>query len=286
MLIVLSPAKTLDYESPVSAFTHTLPEFMKHSTELISILRRLTPSDIASLMKISAPLAELNAERYALWTPQFNSDNARPAVLAFNGDVYAGLEASTLCPAALMHLQLKVRILSGLYGMLRPLDLMQPYRLEMGTRLINSHGPDLYTFWGRLITEALNMELRAQQARALVNLASEEYFKVVQTALLSVPVIRPIFQDWKDGRYKIISFYAKKARGQMARFAAVNALTDPEALKEFNLDGYAFDAVNSSAMEWSFKRDEIPTGLLRSKQVSMQASAQAVIGVLPDLPPR
>jgi len=254
MLIVLSPAKTLDYESPVAAPDHTLPQFIEHSAELIAGLRQMAPSDIASLMKISDPLAALNAGRYAAWTPQFNSDNARAAVLAFNGDVYAGLDAATLPAAAMSHLQSQVRILSGLYGMLRPLDLMQPYRLEMGTRLKNGRGANLYAFWGSLVSEALDRELKERNSPALVNLASEEYFKVVQPALLSAPVITPVFQDWKDGKYKIISFHAKKARGLMARYAAVNAVTDPEQLKDFDLDGYAFDAAASSASQWMFRR--------------------------------
>lgn len=254
MLIVLSPAKSLDYESPVNAPEHTLPEFIDHSAELIDGLRQLSPSDIASLMKISDPLAVLNAGRYASWTPQFNSDNARAAVLAFNGDVYAGLEAATLPAPAMAHLQSHVRILSGLYGVLRPLDLMQPYRLEMGTRLKTSRGASLYAFWGDLVSRTLARELRDRQSTALVNLASEEYFKVVQPALLSVPVITPVFQDWKDGRYKIISFYAKKARGLMARYAAINAVTDPEQLKDFDLDGYAYDAAASGPSEWHFRR--------------------------------
>ena len=254
MLIVLSPAKSLDYESPVSAREHTLPEFLDHSAELIRGLRQLSPSDIASLMKISDPLAALNAGRFASWTPQFNSDNARAAVLAFNGDVYAGLGAATLPDGAMAHLQSHVRILSGLYGVLRPLDLMQPYRLEMGTRLKTSRGASLYAFWGDLVSKALDRELRDRDSAALVNLASEEYFKAVRPALLSVPVITPVFQDWKDGRYKIISFYAKKARGLMARYAALHAVTDPEQLKDFDLDGYAFDAAASGPSEWLFRR--------------------------------
>ena len=254
MLIVLSPAKSLDYESPVNTQEHTLPAFIDHSTELIRELRQLSPADIASLMKISDPLAVLNAGRYASWTPQFNSDNARPAVLAFNGDVYAGLEAGTLPAAAMAHLQAHVRILSGLYGVLRPLDLMQPYRLEMGTRLKTSRGASLYAFWGDLVSRTLERELRAGNAAALVNLASEEYFKVVQPSVLGVPVITPVFQDWKDGRYKIISFYAKKARGLMARYAAIHAVTDPEQLKDFDLDGYAYDAAASTPSEWLFRR--------------------------------
>jgi cytoplasmic iron level regulating protein YaaA (DUF328/UPF0246 family) len=254
MLIVLSPAKSLDYESPLSEREHTLPEFIDHSAELIRGLRQLSPSDIASLMKISDPLAALNAGRYASWTPQFNSDNARAAVLAFNGDVYAGLQAATLPAPAMAHLQSHVRILSGLYGVLRPLDLMQPYRLEMGTRLKTSRGASLYAFWGDLVSKALDRELQDRQSAALVNLASEEYFKAVRPALLSVPVITPVFQEWKDGRYKIISFYAKKARGLMARYAAINAVTEPEQLKDFDLDGYAYDAGASGPSEWFFRR--------------------------------
>lgn len=254
MLIVLSPAKTLDYETPLATAEHTLPDFVDHSTELIRNLRRLAPADIASLMKISDPLAALNAGRYASWTPQFNSDNARAAVLAFNGDVYAGLDAPTLAPAALSHLQSHVRILSGLYGLLRPLDLMQPYRLEMGTRLKNSRGANLYAFWGNLVTDTLADELGRRNKAALVNLASEEYFKVVQPERLSVPVITPVFQDWKDGRYKIISFHAKRARGLMARYAAVNGIADAEELKDFDLGGYAYDAANSDTSRWMFRR--------------------------------
>jgi cytoplasmic iron level regulating protein YaaA (DUF328/UPF0246 family) len=254
MLIVLSPAKSLDYESPLATREHTMPDFVKHSAELIKSLRRLAPADIASLMKISDPLAALNAGRYASWTPQFNSDNARAAVLAFNGDVYAGLDAPTLPAQALSHLQSQVRILSGLYGLLKPLDLMQPYRLEMGTRLANARGANLYAFWGNLVTDRLAGEPGKRASGALVNLASEEYFKVVQPQRLGVPVISPVFQDWKDGRYKIISFHAKKARGLMARYAAVNGISDPEQLKQFDLGGYAYDAANSDAQRWMFRR--------------------------------
>ena len=254
MLIVLSPAKTLDYESPLVTSEHTMPGFLDHAAELIAELRKLVPAEIASLMNISDRLAALNAARFASWTPQFNSSNARPAVLAFNGDVYAGLDASTLKASALPHLQAHARILSGLYGLLRPLDLMQPYRLEMGTRLNNARGANLYAFWGRLVTDALERELVQRGAAALVNLASDEYFKVVRAELLSAPVVTPVFQDWKDGRYKVISFYAKRARGLMARYAAVNGIVEPEQLKEFNLDGYAYAAGDSDARQWIFRR--------------------------------
>ncbi len=254
MLIVLSPAKTLDYTSPLATSDHTLPDFTNHAAGLIEQLTRLSPAEIAQLMKISDPLAALNAGRYASWTPQCTSDNARAAVLAFNGDVYTGLAASTLPAAALSHLQSQVRILSGLYGLLRPLDLMQPHRLEMGTRLKNARGANLYDYWGKLVTAALDRELAAREEGVLVNLASEEYFKVVQTERLRAPVITPVFQDWKDGRYKIISFHAKKARGLMARFAALNRITEPGQLKAFDLGGYAYDAANSDNSRWMFRR--------------------------------
>ena len=254
MLIVLSPAKTLDYSSPIATCDTTLPDFTSHAAGLIKRLKRLSPAEIAQLMKISDPLAALNAGRYAAWSPQCTSDNARAAVLAFNGDVYAGLAAATLPAPALSHLQSQVRILSGLYGLLRPLDLMQPHRLEMGTRLKNGRGANLYEHWGKLVTDALARELANRDRAALVNLASEEYFKVVQAERLRSPVITPVFQDWKDGRYKIISFHAKKARGLMARFAALNSVTEPEELKAFDLAGYAYDAANSDGERWVFRR--------------------------------
>lgn len=254
MLIVLSPAKTLDYTSPLATREHTLPDFTNHAHGLIKRLKRLSPAEIAALMKISDPLAALNAGRYASWTPQCTSDNARAAVLAFDGDVYAGLAAATLPAPALSHLQSQVRILSGLYGLLRPLDLMQPYRLEMGTRLENARGANLYAYWGRLVTDALSRELAQRNEPVLVNLASEEYFKVVQPARLKAAVITPVFQDWKDGRYKIISFHAKKARGLMARYAALHGVTGPEQLKRFDLGGYAYDAANSDGSRWMFRR--------------------------------
>jgi cytoplasmic iron level regulating protein YaaA (DUF328/UPF0246 family) len=254
MLIVLSPAKTLDYASPLATGDFTMPDFTSHAAALIKRLKRLSPAEIAQLMKISDPLAALNAGRYASWTPQCTSDNARAAVLAFNGDVYAGLEAATLPAPALSHLQSQVRILSGLYGLLRPLDLMQPYRLEMGTRLKNARGANLYEYWGRLVTDTLARELVHRNQAALVNLASEEYFKVVQPERLRAPVITPVFQDWKDGRYKIISFHAKKARGMMARYAAINAVTEAGQLKNFDLGGYAYDAANSDGSRWMFRR--------------------------------
>ncbi len=254
MLIVLSPAKTLDYETPVNVAKATRPDFIPRSAELISVLREMPPVAIASLMKISDPLAQLNAARFAGWSEEFNHDNARPALLAFNGDVYDGLDARSLGKRQLDWAQRHLRILSGLYGLLRPLDLMQPYRLEMGTKLANSRGRDLYAFWGDDITTALNKALAVAKSTALVNLASEEYFKSVRPALLDVPVVTPVFEDWKGGKYKIISFFAKRARGMMARYAIEHGITDPEQLKAFDSDGYAFDEAASGPLQWVFRR--------------------------------
>lgn len=254
MLIVLSPAKTLAMEAPPATVQSSLPDFIPHSAQLIDTLKTFSPAQIASLMRISDPLAALNVGRYASWSREFSPQNAKQAVLAFNGDVYAGLEAASLSPAQLDYTQSHVRILSGLYGMLRPLDLMQPYRLEMGTRLETVRGKNLYAFWGDIVTTALDDLLQARSSAALVNLASEEYFKVVKPGLLSVPVITPVFEDWKNGKYKIISFYAKRARGLMARFAALHGITRPEQLQAFDLEGYAFDADASTGQSWIFRR--------------------------------
>ena len=254
MLMLLSPAKTLDYASPLPTNTHSLPDFIPRSAELIELLRQLSPSEVGRLMQISDPLAQLNAQRYADWSKKFNFNNARQALLAFNGDVYEGLDAASLRETQLAWAQDHLRILSGLYGVLRPLDLMQPYRLEMGTRLGNAHGKDLYAFWGERVTHAINAALAQHPAPALINLASEEYFKVVKPALLTVPVITPVFEDWKGGKYKIISFYAKRARGLMARFAIDKKITKPAQLKKFDREGYAFDAAHSSPSSWVFRR--------------------------------
>lgn len=252
MLIVLSPAKSLDLETPPTTSLHSSPDFLDHSAQLIERMRQFSPAEVGSLMGISDALSSLNVARYASWTPQLT--DARQAIMAFNGDVYAGFEARTLQPAQLDYAQSQVRILSGLYGLLRPLDLIHPHRLEMGTRLATSRGKDLYAFWGDTITHALNRTASEQNAKVLVNLASEEYFKSVKPRQLAVPVIAPVFEDWKNGKYKIISFYAKRARGMLARYAAVNQIRDPEQLKQFDVDGYAYvpDASNDSS--WVFRR--------------------------------
>lgn len=253
MKIVISPAKSLDFETPLPKLPHTQPVFLPRSRELIDILREHSPAEIASLMDISDKLAVLNVTRYAEWSPPFRKSNARQAVLAFNGDVYEGLDAGSFAEEDLDWAQKHLRILSGLYGLLRPLDLMQAYRLEMGTRLANPLGRDLYAFWGDTITEALNAELKGKQP-VLVNLASEEYFKSVRPAKLKARVITPVFQEGGAGRYKIVSFYAKRARGLMSRYAILNRITDAEALKDFDVEDYAFDAKASNDTEWYFRR--------------------------------
>jgi cytoplasmic iron level regulating protein YaaA (DUF328/UPF0246 family) len=254
MLIVLSPAKTLDFESPIKVNKTTEPDFIPRSAELISTLRTMPPAQIGSLMSISDSLAQLNVARYASWSKKFTADNSRPAMLAFDGDVYEGLDARSLNARQLDWAQKHLRILSGLYGLLRPLDLMQPYRLEMGTSLATKRGKDLYAFWGDQITEALNESLTVAKAQALVNLASEEYFKSVKPAKLDRPVITPVFEEWKGGGYKIVSFFAKRARGLMARYAIEHKLSKPEQLKDFDSEGYAFDAKASNEARWIFRR--------------------------------
>jgi cytoplasmic iron level regulating protein YaaA (DUF328/UPF0246 family) len=257
MLIVLSPAKSLDYETPPRLKTHTLPRFIDRSAVLIERLRKLAPQDIGALMDISDKLAVLNATRYGDWSTEFTAANSKQAVLAFNGDVYDGLDAPTLSNDELAFAQKHVRILSGLYGVLRPLDWMQPYRLEMGTRLDNAAGKDLYAFWGDDVTRLLQEDFKDQKSEGsptLVNLASEEYFKVVRPKVLGARIVTPVFEDWKGGRYKIISFHAKRARGYMARYAVTHRITEPAKLKRFAEHGYAFDAAASDDGRWVFRR--------------------------------
>jgi len=254
MLIVLSPAKTLDVETPATTEVYSQPAFLDRAAELIAVLKRLSPAQLGSLMQISDPLAALNAARYAAWSLPFTPCNSKQAMLTFNGDVYEGLDAASLSAKQLAYAQKHVRILSGLYGVLRPLDLMQPYRLEMGSRLATARGKDLYAFWGQLATDALSSAMREHGHRALVNLASEEYFKVLRPQLLPHPVITPVFEDWKGGKFKIISFHAKRARGMMARFAARKGIADPERLKAFDIEGYAFASQPSTETRWVFRR--------------------------------
>jgi uncharacterized protein len=255
MLFLLSPAKALDYETPVpEALPHTVPLFVKQSSALIEVLKPKSPEQIGELMALSDKLSALNAERYRAWRPRFTVHNSRQAVLAFDGDVYGGLQARTLPPEALDWAQQHVCILSGLYGVLRPLDRMQPYRLEMGTRLATPAGKDLYQFWGTQIADYLNKRLRAELAPVVVNLASQEYFRSVNRKALKARVVECVFEEYRDGRYKIISFMAKRARGLMARFAIDGRIATPRQLEAFNLEGYAFAASASQPERLVFRR--------------------------------
>ena len=256
MLIVLSPAKSLDYKSPAKVKASTLPEFVSESAKLIADLKKLSPQEVANLMGLSDQLAALNVGRYRDWSKKFTEENSKPAIYAFDGDVYDGFDVKTLDAKAIAFAQDHIRILSGLYGALRPLDLMQPYRLEMGTSFKNARGKDLYAFWGERVTDSLKQVLEQQKKPVLLNLASEEYFKVLQAKNLDCPVISPIFQDGKDGKYKIISFYAKRARGLMARFVVENRITDAADLKGFNLDGYKYVPSESKPEKPLFRRPE------------------------------
>ena len=254
MLFLLSPAKSLDYETPVGDVPHTLPQFAAQSAELIEVLRPKSPQQIAELMDLSDALAALNVARYAAWTPKFTAENAKQAILAFNGDVYDGLDAKSLSAEALSWAQQHVCILSGLYGVLRPLDRMQPYRLEMGTALANPKGKNLYAFWGAQIAEHLNQKLAKDTTPVIVNLASQEYFKAVDLKTLKARVIECVFEDYKGGQYKIISFFAKRARGLMARYATLNQVNHPDGLRAFDMDGYAFAPAASSPDRLVFRR--------------------------------
>jgi len=256
MLMVISPAKTLDYESPLATSRFTQPALLEKSQQLIDVARDLSPAQIASLMGISDKLAHLNADRFSQWQPPFSPDNARQAILAFKGDVYTGLQAETFSEADFDFAQKHLRMLSGLYGLLRPLDLMQPYRLEMGIKLANPAGKDLYSFWGDLLTQKLNDALAEQGDDVLINLASDEYFKAIKPKQLNVELVKPVFLDEKNGKFKVISFYAKKARGLMSRYVIEKRLTKPTQLKKFDVDGYFFDAAESKGNELVFKRRE------------------------------
>jgi cytoplasmic iron level regulating protein YaaA (DUF328/UPF0246 family) len=252
MLIVLSPAKSLDFETRPTTKLTTTPDMLERSSALIDVLRGYSPGQLAELMSLSDSLAALNVARYATWS--IDPLDARQAIMAFNGDVYAGFDARSLKPKQLAYAQAHVRILSGLYGVLRPFDLIHPHRLEMGSRLATPGAKDLYGFWGDAVTARLNEAIVANGAEVLVNLASEEYFKSVRPKLLPVPVVSPVFEDWKNGKYKIISFYAKRARGMMARYAAEKGITDAEKLKKFKVDGYAFSKRDSTDTSWIFRR--------------------------------
>ena len=256
MLMVISPAKTLDYDTPPATPRFTQPEHLEHAQVLIDQLRDFSPAQIAELMHLSDKLAGLNAARFGSWQPAFTPDNAKQALLAFKGDVYTGLNAEDFSEADFDFAQQHLRMLSGLYGLLRPLDLMQPYRLEMGTKLANVRGNNLYDFWGERISGWLNGALEAQGDNVLLNLASNEYFSAVKRKALNARIIDTEFKDLKNGQYKIISFYAKKARGLMARYVIKERLSDPAGLKDFNYQGYRFSAEHSKPDSLVFLRDD------------------------------
>lgn len=258
MLFLLSPAKRLDYETPVPperAALATTPQRMGDAAELIAVMKAKTPVQVARLMDLSDELAALNVARYAAWSRRNSAKNSRPAVLAFAGDVYEGLQAETLTLDELAWAQQHVIILSGLYGYLRPLDKLQPYRLEMGTAVATEHGRDLYAFWGDAIAEHLNRLQRGERAPIVVNLASQEYSRAALRPALKARVVECVFEEGKGGgQYRIVSFFAKKARGAMARFACRHRIESPEALRDFDEDGYAFAPKASSDDRLVFRR--------------------------------
>ncbi len=256
MLIVISPAKTLDYETPAKTKTFTIPDYLDYSQRLINRLRNFSALDIAELMKVSSKIAELNFDRYESWKTPFTEKNAKQAILAFKGDVYTGLDAESFKAADFKFAQQHLRVLSGLYGLLRPLDLMQPYRLEMGTKLKTDAGKNLYEFWGSVITDGLNKQLKKIKSDTLINLASNEYFKAVKPGELNGQIITPAFKEYKNGDYKMIGIYAKKARGMLSRFIIQNKLTDVDAIKDFAEEGYRFNKKLSKGNNWVFTRKQ------------------------------
>nr|XP_061804797.1 UPF0246 protein Maqu_2499-like [Nerophis lumbriciformis] len=257
MLAILSPAKTLDYKSALTTKKFSEPDFVKESSQLIEQLRKLSPRKLSEKMKISASLAELNAQRYADWRPSFGAEQSRPAMHAFKGDVYLGLEAPTLSARDHNYAQKHLRILSGLHGLLRPLDRIRPYRLEMGTRLKTGQGNDLYAFWGSKVTDALNTVIEQHNHRALINLASNEYATVVEKNAIDARVINVQFLDYKNGKYKFMSFFGKRARGSMARYMIDHRLKSIKQLREFDYDGYQFSEERSEGDQWVFTRKQM-----------------------------
>jgi cytoplasmic iron level regulating protein YaaA (DUF328/UPF0246 family) len=254
MLFLLSPAKSLDFVTTLTPTGHSLPLFASQTAELIDLLRPLSVPEVGQLMDLSEALATLNVQRYQDWSPKFTAKNSRQAVLAFNGDVYEGLDAKSLSPDDLQWAQQHLCILSGLHGVLRPLDRMQPYRLEMGTVLANARGSNLYRFWAGHIASYLNQRLAADKSPVIVNLASQEYFKAVDLKVLKGRVLECVFEEYKDGKYKLISFFAKRARGLMARYALTQRLTLPQQLQAFDLEGYAYADVASTPDRLVFRR--------------------------------
>lgn len=256
MLIVVSPAKSLDYETPVKTRKHTEPQFLAEAGQLAGQLKKYSPDDLCELMNISSKLGELNFGRYANWKTPLTPGLARQALFAFKGDVYLGLKAEEFSAADITFAQKHLRILSGLYGILRPLDLMLPYRLEMGTKLANKRGKDLYAFWGSKLTDTLNSEFESQRSKVLVNLASNEYFSSLQPKQLNAEVVSPVFKDWSSGKYRVLSFFAKKARGEMAAWLIRNRIDSASKIVEFDVDGYRYSETDSTANKPVFLRKQ------------------------------
>lgn len=256
MLILISPAKTLDFDTAPVTDKHSTADFLGDSRALVKELKALSPAEISGLMGISDKLGGLNFDRFQSFKTPFTPKNAKQAVLAFQGDVYTGLQADTFKARDFDFAQKHLRILSGLYGLLRPLDLIQPYRLEMGTKFKNQRGDNLYQFWGESITTAINQQLTATKSDTVINLASNEYFKAVKPKQLNAEIITPVFKDWKNGQYKIISFFAKKARGLMSAYIIKNRLKNPQDLKQFDMDGYQFAPELSDSQQWVFTRKQ------------------------------
>lgn len=256
MLIVVSPAKSLDYETPVKTRKHTEPQFLSEAGQLAGQLKKYSPDDLCELMNISSKLGELNFGRYANWKTPFTPGPARQALFAFKGDVYLGLKAEEFSAADVTYAQKHLRILSGLYGILRPLDLMLPYRLEMGTKLANKRGKDLYAFWGSKLTDTLNSEFETQRSKVLVNLASNEYFSSLQPKQLNAEIISPVFKDWSSGKYRVLSFFAKKARGEMAAWLIRDRIDSAARIVEFDVDGYQYSESESKPGKPAFLRKQ------------------------------
>ncbi len=256
MLTVISPAKTLDFETKQKSSINTTPDFLDDSQELINQLKKFKSQDVIDLMGVSQKIADLNVERFQSWEIPFNTNNSKQAVLAFKGDVYTGLDAETMRANDFKFAQKHLRILSGLYGLLRPMDLMQPYRLEMGKKLVTKRGSNLYQFWGEQITDALNEQLKSIKSELLINLASNEYFKSVKPKALNATVITPAFKEYKNGDYKMVSFYAKKARGLLSRYIIDNRITSHEDIKSFDVEGYKFSKKLSEGNTWTFTRKQ------------------------------
>ena len=254
MLIVVSPAKTLDYDTPPKTKKFTIPDYLDDSAELIHRMREFSSLDISELMHVSTKIADLNFDRFEAWNKKFTEKNAKQAVLAFKGDVYTGLGAESFSAQDFSFAEKHFRMLSGLYGLLRPLDLMQAYRLEMGTRLSTDRGKNLYEFWGNTVTDGLNSQLKKIKSKYLINLASNEYFKVVKPKVLQGEIITPAFKELKNGEYKMIGVYAKKARGSLSRYIIQNQLSDIEDIKSFDVDGYKFNKKVSKGNNWVFTR--------------------------------